>query len=176
MLARKNGSLQLKATATFITVIGDGGWSKRSHKHSYNAKSGVAVIIEQHTKKLLFLGIRNKYCSICSIAENAGKEISVHQCYRNWNASSPAMESDILVEGFRQAEQTHGVRYMYLVGNGDSSVLSSIHQRVPEWGRFVHKIECVNHALKNYRSKLELIVKENPAYMGAGRQTNTEAN
>lgn len=34
-----------------ITVIGDGGWSKRSHKHSYNAKSGVAVIIGFHTKK-----------------------------------------------------------------------------------------------------------------------------
>ena len=28
-----------------ITVIVDGGWSKRSHKHSYNAKSGVAIII-----------------------------------------------------------------------------------------------------------------------------------
>jgi len=24
-----------------ITVILDGGWSKRSHKHSYNAKSGI---------------------------------------------------------------------------------------------------------------------------------------
>ena len=28
-----------------ITVVVDGGWSKRSHKHSYNAKSGVALII-----------------------------------------------------------------------------------------------------------------------------------
>lgn len=28
-----------------IGVTVDGGWSKRSHKHSYNAKSGVAVII-----------------------------------------------------------------------------------------------------------------------------------
>ena len=27
-----------------ITVIVDGGWSKRSHKHSYNANSGVGVI------------------------------------------------------------------------------------------------------------------------------------
>ena len=44
-----------------ITVIADGGWSKRSHKHSYNAKSGVAVIFGIHTKKLLFLGVRNKY-------------------------------------------------------------------------------------------------------------------
>ena len=27
-----------------ITVVVDAGWSKRSHKHSYNAKSGVGVI------------------------------------------------------------------------------------------------------------------------------------
>ena len=58
------------------------------------------------------------------------------------------METDIVVEGFRQAESTHGVRYMRLVGDGDSSVLTSIHQRVPVWGRFIRKIECVNHAIK----------------------------
>ena len=154
-----------------ITVIADGGWSKRSHKHSYNAKSGVAVIIGSRTKKLLFLGVRNKYCSTCSIAENAGQEAPAHMCYRNWKGSSPAMESDILVEGFRQAETTHGVRYMQLIGDGDSSVLSSIHERVPVWGRYVRKIECVNHALKNYRAKLETIVKDKPSYKGAGKLT-----
>ncbi len=45
-----------------ITVIVDGGWSKRSHKYSYNAKSGVAIIIGKETGKLLHLGVRNKYC------------------------------------------------------------------------------------------------------------------
>ena len=43
-----------------ITVYVDGGWSKRSHKHSYNAKSGVAIIIGKATGKLLYLGVRNK--------------------------------------------------------------------------------------------------------------------
>ena len=157
-----------------ITVIGDGGWSKRSHKHSYNAKSGVAVIIGHHTKKLLFLGVRNKYCSVCAIAENAGHEVSDHMCYKNWNASSPAMESDILVEGFNQAERTHGVRYMRLVGDGDSSVLSCIYSGVPLWGRYVRKIECVNHVLKNYRARLEQIVKDNPRFKGAGRLTQKQ--
>ena len=38
-----------------ITVVLDGGWSKRSHKHSYNAKSGVAIIIGKETEKLLHL-------------------------------------------------------------------------------------------------------------------------
>ncbi len=32
-----------------ITVIVDAGWSKRSHKHTYNAKSGVGVIIGKET-------------------------------------------------------------------------------------------------------------------------------
>ena len=40
-----------------ITVVVDGGWSKRSHKHSYNAKSGVGIIIGQATGKILYMGI-----------------------------------------------------------------------------------------------------------------------
>lgn len=70
------------------------------------------------------------------------------------------MEADVIVEGFKQAESTHGVRYMHMISDGDSSVLNQIHMGVPEWERYVKKIECVNHVLKNYRSKLELIVKE----------------
>ena len=37
-----------------ITVIIDGGWSKHSHKYSYNAKSGVGIIIGKVTKKILY--------------------------------------------------------------------------------------------------------------------------
>ena len=53
-----------------ITVVVDGGWSKQSHKHSYNANSGVGVIFGAATKKLLYIGIRNKFCAVCSIAQN----------------------------------------------------------------------------------------------------------
>ena len=52
-----------------ITVIVDGGWSKRSHKHSYNVNSGVGVIFGAATKKLLYMGVKNKYCAVCSIAQ-----------------------------------------------------------------------------------------------------------
>jgi len=38
-----------------ITVILDGGWSKRSHIHSYNAKSRVhGGYHRHHTQKLLY--------------------------------------------------------------------------------------------------------------------------
>ena len=61
--AIQQGSLHEGVPA--ISVIFDGGWSKRSHKHSYNAKSGTSIIIGVHTGKLLHVGVRNKYCSVC---------------------------------------------------------------------------------------------------------------
>jgi len=88
-----------------VPVTVDGGWSKRSHKHSYNAKSGMAVIIGKTTKKILFMGVGNKYCSVCSIAERRQQPPTKNMCYKNWSSSSSwkAMEADIVAEWFRQA-------------------------------------------------------------------------
>ena len=124
-----------------ITVIVDGGWSKRSHKHSYNANSGVGVIFGLATQRLLFIGVRNKYCSICSIADRKGECVREHNCIKNWAGSSTAMESDIIVEGFNLSESMHGLRYMQFIGDGDSSVHYNIVTSVP-YGRHVEKIEC----------------------------------
>ena len=154
-----------------ITVVVDGGWSKRSHKHSYNAKSGVAVIIGKETKKLLFLGVRNKFCSICTVAKNKRVSPKNHTCFKNWSQSSCSMETDILVSGFNTAEEMHGVCYLRVIGDGDSSVMSNIQQHVPIWGCMVKKIECANHAIKCYRNRLEKIVQDFPRYKGKGRLT-----
>lgn len=153
-----------------ISVTVDGGWSKRSHKHSYNAKSGVAVIIGNETKKLLYLGVRNKYCSICTVASNKGIQPQKHRCFKNWDGSSSAMETDMLVEGFRAAEVMHGV---HMTGDDDSSVHATIQAQVPGWGMYVSKIECANHAIKCYRNRLEKIVQDFPKYKGRGKLTQT---
>ena len=105
-----------------ITVILDAGWSKRSHKHSYNAKSGVGIIVGMETKKLLHVGVRNKYCSVCAIAETRGQTTPQHDCHKNWNGSSSSMETDIILQGFKEAEAKYGLRYTKFVGDGDSSV------------------------------------------------------
>lgn len=154
-----------------ITVIIDGGWSKRSHKHSYNAKSGVAIIIGKETKKLLYMGVRNKFCSICTVASNKGVSPKKHTCFKNWSGSSCSMETDILVSGFNTAEEMHGVHYMRVIGDGDSSVMCDIQQYVPIWGHMVKKIECANHAIKCYRNRLEKIVQDFPKYKGKGKLT-----
>ena len=150
-----------------ITVIVDGGWSKRSHRHSYNANSGVGIIIGKATGKLLFLGVRNKYCSAC--ARNIPRD--KHQCYRNWSASSSEMETDTILEGFLEAERVHGVRYTKFIGDGDSSVYPTLLQSVPGWGHTIEKLECANHACKCYRGALERLVQDNPSYKGSGGLT-----
>ena len=150
-----------------ITVIVDGGWSKRSHRHSYNAKAGVGIIIGQATGKLLHIEVRNKYCSACTHEVPADQ----HVCYTNWDASSSEMEPDIILEGFKQAEEVHGVRYKRFVGDGDSSVYPTLIQNIPGWGQYIEKLECANHACKCYRSGLEKLVQEKPKYKGRGGLT-----
>ena len=81
------------------------------------------------------------------------------------------METDILVSGFNTAEEMHGVRYLRVIGDGDSSVMSNIQQHVPIWRCMVKKIECANHAIKCYRNRLEKIVQDFPRYKGKGRLT-----
>ena len=51
----------------YVSVVADGGWSK------HNTMSRVAVIFGLKSKKLLFPGVRNKYCSVCSVAEHKGQ-------------------------------------------------------------------------------------------------------
>ena len=165
LLAIENGSYHEGVPA--ITVIVDGGWSKRSLKHSYNAESGVGVIIGKNTGKLLHIGVRNKYCTGCV----QGHAKDTHTCYRIWDKSSSEMESDIILEGFCQAELTHGLRYTRVIGDGDSSVYTTLLQYVPGWGRDIIKLECANHACKCYWGSLEKLVTENSSYKGKGGLT-----
>ncbi|KAB0790570.1 hypothetical protein PPYR_15020, partial [Photinus pyralis] len=98
----------------WVVVYTDCGWSQRSYGHSYNASSGVAVIIGKATGKILFLGVRNKYCSVCARAKKED-EIKEHICYKNWTASSGAMESDIIVEGFNHSISMHKIKYLKFI-------------------------------------------------------------
>ena len=173
---KKAGEIAMEKQDTFegvpaISVTVDGRWSKRSHKHSYNAKSGVAVVIGNVTNKLLYLGVHNKYCCICTVAANKGIPPKEHKCFRNWDGSSRAMETDMIVEGFKAAESMHGLRYMRMTGDGDSSVLANVQTCVPGWGSKVTKVECANHAVKCYRSRLEKITQDFPKYKGKGKLT-----
>ena len=141
-----------------ITVVCDEGWSKRTHKHMYNASGGVAVIFGAETKKLLYIGVRNRYCNICRRAQNNETEPREHKCFVNWTESSQAMEADIIFSGFLEAESSHCVRYIEVIANGDSSIFNTLQESVPVWGRDITKLEYANHICKCVRSNLENLV------------------
>ena len=111
---------------------------------------GVGVIIGAKTKKLLHIGIRNKYCYVCQHAESVGCKPKEHQCFKNWDSSSQAMEADIILEGFLKANE-YGVRYMTIIADGDSSTYARIQEEVPVCGRHVKKGDCANHVCKCLR-------------------------
>ena len=121
-------------------------------------QNGLAAIISTRCSKCTYtitLETSRKYCSACT----HGVPADHHVCYKNWDASSSEMEPDIILEGFKQAEEVHGVRYKRFVGDGDSSVYPTLIQNVPGWGRYIEKLECANHACKCYRSGLEKLVQ-----------------
>ena len=141
----------------WIAVVVDGSWGTRSHGHKYSSKGGMAGIIGVETKKLLYYGVRNKYCVVCARASLGS--VPDHRCHRNWEGSSTAMETDIVVKGFLESESMHGVQFLEMIGDGDSSVYKNIISKVP-YGRHVRKIECANHVTKCYTTGLYKIAKE----------------
>ena len=60
----------------------------------------------------------------------------------------------------------HGLRYLWLPGDGDSSVYHSVVTGVPPYGRDITKVECANHAVKCYQNRLEALYNDKPLHRG----------
>lgn len=138
----------------YITVIVDGGWSNRSHGHRYTANSGVACVIGLRTKKLLYVGVRNKYCYMCQYLLKNNKTTKHDACFKNWDGSSPGMESDMIVEAFKCSFEMHKVEYRCMIGDGDTSVYVKVKENVL-YRRNIIKKECANHVVKCYTKSLK---------------------
>ncbi|XP_071652583.1 uncharacterized protein [Temnothorax longispinosus] len=147
----------------YITVVADGSWMKRSYGKAYDSLSGAGAIIGHRTRKILFVGIRNKYCTVCDVAERSHCEAKTHKCYKNFdrNASSTSMESDAIAEGFNSSLEVHGLIYRTLIADGDSNVYHCILKNDPyrEMKVRVIKIECTNHLLRNLSNKLKNVAE-----------------
>jgi len=145
----------------YITVIADGSWMKRSYGTGYSSLSGIGAIVGYRTQKVLYVGIRNKYCTVCDMTGRQGLEPKSHKCYKNFdrNAASSSMESDVVAEGFKCSIEMHGLIYKTVIADGDSSVYQSILDNNPYQKHMVtvKKIECVNHLFRNLSKKLKAV-------------------
>ena len=66
------------------------------------------------------------------------------------------------------------MRYINFIGDGDSSVHTTLISGVRGWGHAITKQECANHAVKCYRSALENLVKDKPQYKGRHKLTEPQ--
>ncbi|KAG8237305.1 hypothetical protein J437_LFUL017065, partial [Ladona fulva] len=77
------------------------------------------------------------------------------KCFKNWNSSSTAMEADIITEGFKASIEMHNLKYHRLIGDGDSSNMQRLPREMPYGADLpVQKVECMNHLLRTYISRL----------------------
>lgn len=73
-------------------------------------------IIGLKTKKVLFIGIKNKYCIICQKSKTKEENKPPHECFMNWSKASTSMEVDGVVEGFKNSISMHGLKYNRIIG------------------------------------------------------------
>lgn len=140
-----------------ITVVVDGGWSKRSYGHSFSSNAGCAVIIGANTRKVIYADSRISTCSLCQRKRNSDTPVPIHKCFKNWNKSPTSMESDIILEGFMSSIKMYNLVYNRFIGDGDSSVFSKVAKVYH--GMEVQKVECMNHVVKNLTSRLMEIAR-----------------
>ena len=62
---------------------------------------------------------------------------------------------------------------MKLNGDGNSSVFYTIQTKVRPYGREVEMIECANHAVKCYRTRLEQLAKDFTLFQERGDLTRS---
>lgn len=100
------------------------------------------------------MATRNKSCPICSRAASKNIEAKNHVCSKNWKGTSTAMETSIILEGFKKSVEMHQLKYVKLIGDGDSSVYKKICLDKPYGSSVtIQKIECTNHLLRNFITK-----------------------
>ncbi|XP_062533778.1 uncharacterized protein LOC134202799 [Armigeres subalbatus] len=133
----------------------DGSWGQRSNGHRYNSASGCAAIIATRTKKVCYVGCKNKRCIACNINMTRVKNnqpIREHKCYRNYKGASGGMEPAIIIDGF-EVLRHKGLKFTTVVTDGDSTTVARLKNSCKYGPEIRHQL-CCNHVMKNLGKKL----------------------
>lgn len=151
-LAIKRGDVT-KEGIPYITVIIDGSWLKKTYGTHWNSCAGTAVIIGARTGKVLFFDVRNKYCLVCARAANRGVDPKKHKCEKNWayDQASTGMESNIILQGFKESMERYNIIYGTVVMDNDSNLYKTIVDSnvYLQYGVVPKRILCSVHLSKN---------------------------
>ncbi|XP_062601452.1 uncharacterized protein LOC134263157 [Saccostrea cucullata] len=134
----------------------DAGWQKRGSGRNYSSLSGHGSMFGLETKKLVGFSVKNKTCRKCDIAFRKGEIASPHDCRKNWDGSSKAMEPAMAVDILNNIkEKGHQVRT--IVMDDDATTIAKIRREVDE---SIHKSSDRNHTVKNFTNTLYTVQKD----------------
>lgn len=139
---------------TDLSIAFDGSWQKRGFK----SKNGYATITNLDTGKVLDTEVLTKFCSGCSKLpqkDNVKKVQHETNCVKNYEGASGGMEGVGAVTMFNRSVAEKGVRYVEMLGDGDSKAFERVKSAQPYGPSFdIQKIECVGHVEKRMGTRL----------------------
>lgn len=108
-----------------LAISYDMGWQKRGNAR--NPRTGQGTAVGRSTGKIVDYQTKNTSCRTCESAAKAGKEPQSHDCRKNHEGSSKAMEAAAAVDIYERAK-TSGVHYSTFIGDEDSTTISRVRQ------------------------------------------------
>ena len=162
-----------------VGVSFDGSWLTRGHQSQY----GIGAVIELQTGLILDYEVLSKHCLSCNQHSTVlGKDSEEYkqwydehkeECCCNYNGSSNSMEVECAKRLWSRSVARHGMRYVSMLGDGDSKAYQAVQQMQP-YGEdcVIQREECINHAHKRMGTALLKLWKtEKIGGKGYGRLT-----
>ncbi|XP_046844662.1 LOW QUALITY PROTEIN: uncharacterized protein LOC124438534 [Xenia sp. Carnegie-2017] len=142
----------------------DGTWQKRGHA-SHN---GVVTAISLSTKKCVDVEVLSDKCKEFKKWKKKQSDPRYevwkanHLCKINHSGSSNSMETVGAVRIFERSVATRGLKYIHMLGDGDSSTYNNIVDRKPYGDELIpNKLECIGHVQKRVGSRLRRLKNAN---------------
>ncbi|KAK4324624.1 hypothetical protein Pmani_004737 [Petrolisthes manimaculis] len=142
-----------------IAVTCDGTLSNRG----FVAKFCILPVIHFKTGLVVDYELLSKYCHVCEKnKDNEGDWYTDHEpkCYKNFEGSSPAMETEGWMCLWKRSVEKCKFRYTTVISDGDSKAYSTIVNEKIYGEVEIRKDDCINHiskrvgkALRNYVQK-----------------------
>lgn len=139
-----------------LTVKYDMGWQKRSSGRKYDSKSGVGTMIGEKSGKIVGCDVRIKGCRVCTLAERKQVQPVKHNCCKNFEGSSKAMEADVAAALIESIEKEN-VEVDTLIMDDDSSTIARVKNVVnhplKKWSDLMHVKKHVCNKLYSLQRK-----------------------
>ena len=140
-----------------LRVAYDMGWQKKSSGKRYDSLSGHCFLFGLDTKKIIGMKVYSKVCSVCD-AKRKGP-VPEHECPKNWEGSSGAMESQGALELWQEIYDKYDGRvyFEHFLSDDDSTTRAILSKtkdnkkgclpddcRSPTfWADVNHRIKCM---------------------------------